>query len=176
VSDRGEQLIGSSANRATLCELIAQREAKLAEYEYPFRTNTKVTVQEEVWDALQAKLAASKAEIAAYKSQLDIAASDTRNVEADRDNSKANHRLLIETTRGSCACRVDEDENVVGECGYHQHLRAERNKALDANAVLLSENCKLILERDKLNGYLQEIFDGVNIPILMGSTNGSDGR
>jgi hypothetical protein len=97
-------------------------------------------------------------------------------LEAELDNSKANHRLLIETTRGSCACRVDEDENVVGECGYHQHLRAERNKALDANAVLLSENCKLILERDKLNGYLQEIFDGVNIPILMGSTNGSDGR
>ena len=28
MSPRGEQLIGSSANRATLCELIAQREAE----------------------------------------------------------------------------------------------------------------------------------------------------
>jgi hypothetical protein len=30
VSNRGEQLIDSSANRATLCELIAQREAENA--------------------------------------------------------------------------------------------------------------------------------------------------
>jgi hypothetical protein len=30
MSDRGEQLNGSSANRATLCELIAQREAEYA--------------------------------------------------------------------------------------------------------------------------------------------------
>jgi hypothetical protein len=33
MSDRGEQLIGSSANRATLCELIAQREAENAKLE-----------------------------------------------------------------------------------------------------------------------------------------------
>jgi hypothetical protein len=47
----------------------------------------------------------------------------------------------------------------------NRELIAERNKALDANAALLSENCKLILERDNLNGYLQEIFDAVNIPM-----------
>jgi chromosome segregation ATPase len=85
---------------------------------------------------LRAKLAASEAEIAAYKSQLDIAASDTRNVEAE-----------LYKLRDTVTLSADRNTELEAERDKREAHMKFMEETMNETGALLD---KTVAERDKL--------------------------